>query len=137
MENRADSLMKDIILLSKYISGYGNHLLEKYELTPPQFYVLAEVFKSGKISQQVIANELKVTEGNISHIVQNMEQKGMILRTRDGKFNNLQLTDQSRLLMEKLMVEHVKLSDSFFSKLSKSDFNELERIVQMLLGHLK
>ena len=135
MDPRAANLLKDLVHLSKLLTPRENSF-KKYGLTPSQFVILAEVLAKENITQQDIANELLVTEGNISHLVQTLERKNLIIRVRDKKNYYLQLTESSKKIIEILIPESQKLSESYFRDLSEEEFENLERIIRKLIDSL-
>ena len=54
-------------------------------------------------TQQEIAGNLLVTKGNITQILDAMEQDALLVRHKDGRCNRVFLTDEGRSLRERLV----------------------------------
>src|ERR1700686_1334658 len=54
--------------------------LERYDLTPAQFGVLAHLQAAPHISQQMLADWLFVTKGNIVGLLNRLEDRGLVER---------------------------------------------------------
>jgi DNA-binding MarR family transcriptional regulator len=57
--------------------------LAQWDLTVPQFFVLAEVGYGGKLRLNEIGRRLAVTVGNITGIVERLAAAGYVLRQKD------------------------------------------------------
>lgn len=62
-------------------SHYG--ILVRHGLTHPQYVTLAQVINEPGINQQVLADRLDVTKGNISGMIERMEEAGLVERRSD------------------------------------------------------
>src|SRR5690348_8286526 len=76
-------------------------LQRDYNLTPAQFDVLAHLSVAEAISQQLLADRLLVTKGNVCGIIDRMEERGLVERRpdpEDRRANRLYLTLAGRRL---------------------------------------
>ena len=55
----------------------------RHRLTPPQFAVLALLGNLGARPLSLIAQELRVSAGNVTCVVDNLEKAGLVARERD------------------------------------------------------
>src|SRR5215469_13597393 len=68
------------------------------DLSLAQFDVLAQVGSHEGLTQQELANYLLVTKGNISQLVEKMEQRGLVRRSAQGRSMRLWLTEEGQAL---------------------------------------
>ena len=129
MDALTDQLWQLLMDVSKIFFYKGSACIGAYGLTPAQFFVLLKVQKNPDLSQQNLANELRVTKGNVSQMLKIMGRDGLIVRQRESGKNQMLLTDKSRQLMDKLIVEHDLVVDQFFNGLSQ---NEKEQLITLL-----
>ncbi|MGH7773810.1 MAG: MarR family winged helix-turn-helix transcriptional regulator, partial [Candidatus Binatia bacterium] len=59
--------------------------LERLDLTPPQFYVLATIGYAGGLPFGEIGEKMMVTVSNLTGIVDRLEEKGLVARERDAQ----------------------------------------------------
>ena len=78
--------------------------VRQHGLTLGQFDVLTHVARQQGQSQQEIANDLLVTKGNISHLVDRLEAAGLIER-RDGpgRIRRLYMTTDGNALLSRVV----------------------------------
>jgi len=82
------------------IDTLSARLFQQYGLTTAQFDVLAKLGASAGMTQQELAASLLVTKGNVSQVLDRMEQRGLILRRQEGRTKYLFLTEQGQALFE-------------------------------------
>ena len=78
-------------------------------LSIAQFDALAQIGAHEGLTQQELANHLLVTKGNISQLVEKMEQRGLLRRTAQGRVMRLWLTEQGRELYTGCVPAHEEL----------------------------
>jgi DNA-binding MarR family transcriptional regulator len=116
----------------------NRHLEEKVEelgLTLPQFHVLATLGYTGSLAFNEIGQKLMVTVGNLTGIVDRLEQKGLVIREREARDRRIVmvcLTDRGT----KLYLSAVRLFEKtvleLFRPLNKSDRKALSRLLRLL-----
>src|SRR5829696_8922571 len=70
--------------------------LRAYGLNYAQFDVLAHVGVAEGSRQKELGESLHVTKGNVSHLVGQMERRGLVSRRQEGRTNRLYLTEEGR-----------------------------------------
>lgn len=80
--------------------------VEKANLSEGQFDVLVEVGIHEGANQQECATRLAVTKGNISQHVSQLEARGLLLRSAEGRANALYLTQDGWRLLQDVMPAH-------------------------------
>jgi DNA-binding MarR family transcriptional regulator len=106
--------------------------LRSWGLSTAQFDVLAQVGAQQGITQQELANKLLVTKGNISLLLDRMEEMGLLKRYQEGRSNYLQLTADGQQLHDKVVPAHEELIATLMSELTASEITELQRLLRKL-----
>jgi DNA-binding MarR family transcriptional regulator len=115
--------------LSHRLMQLGTTHLSRYDLTPPQFYILEKLIEGEELIQQDLADRLMVSKGNISQILKIMEQKALIERIPDGASNRILLTDRARKMLDVLMPE---LNAFVRANLAELSEHEQMQLLQLL-----
>jgi DNA-binding MarR family transcriptional regulator len=106
--------------------------LRAYGLNSAQFYVLANVGASEGCMQKELGDSLLVTKGNISHLVDQMELRGLISRRQEGRTNRLYLTEEGRRLFEEVVPAHEDLVHQQMSALPEEEQAQLHELLREL-----
>ena len=106
--------------------------LRAHGLNYAQFDVLAHVGAAEGSRQKELGESLLVTKGNVSHLVGQMERRGLVSRRREGRTNRLYLTEEGRRLFEEVVPAHEDLVHQQISALSKEDQAQLHELLREL-----
>jgi len=110
--------------------------LEKLDLTPPQFYVLATIGYAGGLPFGEIGEKMMVTVSNLTGIVDRLEGKGLVARERDvhdRRVIRVRLTEKGSKLYKNTIPLFEKSISQFFSPLDKSQQKELSSLLRKLI----
>ena len=110
--------------------------LEKLDLTPPQFYVLATIGYAGGLPFGEIGEKMMVTVSNLTGIVDRLEEKGLVARerdTHDRRVIRVRLTEKGSKLYKNTIPLFEKSISQFFSPLDKSQQKELSSLLRKLI----
>ena len=110
--------------------------LEKLDLTPPQFYVLATIGYAGGLPFGEIGEKMMVTVSNLTGIVDRLEEKGVVARQRDAhdrRVIRVRLTEKGSKLYKNTIPLFEKSISKFFSPLDKSQQKELSSLLRKLI----
>jgi DNA-binding MarR family transcriptional regulator len=110
--------------------------LEKLDLTPPQFYVLATIGYAGWLPFGEIGEKMMVTVSNLTGIVDRLEEKGLVARerdTHDRRVIRVRLTEKGSKLYKNTIPLFEKSISQFFSPLDKSQQKELSSLLRKLI----
>lgn len=110
--------------------------LEKLDLTPPQFYVLATIGYAGGLPFGEIGEKLMVTVSNLTGIVDRLEEKGLVVRdrdVRDRRVVRVRLTDKGTKLYKSTIPFFEKGVAEFFVPLTKAQQKELASLLRKLI----
>ncbi len=109
--------------------------LEKLELTPPQFYVLATIGYAGGLPFGQIGAKMLVTVSNLTGIVDRLEDKKLVMRQRDDKDRrvvHVVLTDKGAKLYKSTIPAFEKSIAQIFASLGKPQQKELSALLRKL-----
>ena len=109
--------------------------LEKLDLTPPQFYVLATIGYAGGLPFGEIGAKMMVTVSNLTGIVDRLEEKKLVARKRDEndrRVVHVVLTDKGAKLYKNTIPLFEKTVSQIFSSLNKPQQKELSAILRKL-----
>ena len=109
--------------------------LEKLDLTPPQFYVLATIGYAGGLPFGEIGAKMMVTVSNLTGIVDRLEEKKLVTRKRDEndrRVVHVVLTDKGAKLYKNTIPLFEKTVSQIFSSLDKPQQKELSAILRKL-----
>lgn len=110
--------------------------LDKLNLTPPQFYVLATIGYAGGLPFNEIGEKMMVTVSNLTGIVDRLEEKGLVARERDAhdrRIVRVRLTDKGSKLAKNTIPLFEKSIAQFFTPLEKSQQKELSSLLRKLI----
>jgi DNA-binding MarR family transcriptional regulator len=109
--------------------------LAKYNLTLPQFDVLAQLLREEGITQQTLADRLYVTKGNVCGLMDRMVEQGWVERAadpEDRRAHKIQLTPKGRQLIETVLPAHRQLLVSKIGRLSPTKVRQLQSLLSEL-----
>jgi DNA-binding MarR family transcriptional regulator len=106
--------------------------LRAYGLNYAQFDVLAHVGAAEGCKQKELGESLLVTKGNVSHLVDQMERRGLVSRRQEGRTNRLYLTEEGRRLFEEVVPAHEDLVHQQMSALPEEEQAQLHELLREL-----
>jgi DNA-binding MarR family transcriptional regulator len=106
--------------------------LRNWGLNIAQFDVLAHVGAHRGITQQELADSLLVTKGNISQLLDRMENLGLLTRNPEKHNKNIVLTAKGQELFNRVVPAHEKMIAEQLTVLSPSEITALRRILGKL-----
>lgn len=106
--------------------------LRSWGLNVAQFDVLARVGAQRGMTQQELADSLLVTKGNVSLLLNRMEQLGLLRRCQEKRSNILVLTPKGQELHDRVVPAHEDLIASLMTGLAPGEIAELQRLLHTL-----
>ena len=106
--------------------------LGTYGLNNAQFDVLARVGTAEGIGQKDLGASLLVTKGNVTHLVDLLERRGLLERRPEGRAKRLYLTPEGRELFEEVVPAHEDFVAERFSVLSDEEQALLHGLLRKL-----
>ncbi len=112
--------------------------VERWDLTLPQFDMLAELARSGKegFTFVELSRLLLVTSGNLTGIVDRLEAEGLVARNpdrSDRRVIRIKLTARGRQLTEEILPKHAEDVHEVLSFIPRERLSQLSE----LLGELR
>jgi DNA-binding MarR family transcriptional regulator len=118
-------------VVQKVERAAGEHL-RAYGLNYAQFDVLAHVGAAEGCKQKEVGASLLVTKGNVSHLIDQVERRGLVSRRREGRTNRLYLTEEGRRLFEEVVPAHEDLVHRLMSALAEEEQARLHELLREL-----
>lgn len=114
------------------IDTISARLFQHYGLTTAQFDVLAKLGAAAGMTQQELAASLLVTKGNVSQVLDRMEQRGLIVRRQEGRTKYLFLTEQGQALFEAAVPQQEAQIQTLMAALTPDEQAQLVRLLRKL-----
>ncbi len=116
-------------------------LLRGFDLTVPQFDVLNAVLALGEeATPKAIANELTVTRGNVSGVLQRLTDHGLLetrLHATDGRSFVCRLTERGRRLMKTARAAAALFIKEQLSPFDDATLRDAQVMMQQMRRHLE
>jgi DNA-binding MarR family transcriptional regulator len=111
--------------------------IEAYELTPPQFALLAFLWQQDGLTQVELSEKGQIDRTTLGGLIDRLEKTGLVERRphpRDRRAHMIHLTDRGRELETPLSACAGRSLDRFTAGLSTQEVNELRRMLEILRG---
>lgn len=103
--------------------------MRRHELTVSRFDVLNHAGTPEGRTQQELARALLVTKGNVTQLLDAMEQDGLLERRREGRAKRIHLTEQGR----RRRADLVALQEAeIAADLAALDDDEMQTLIRLL-----
>lgn len=106
--------------------------LRYWNLNLAQFDLLTTIQFSEGITQLDLAKQLLVTQGNITQLLDKLEQRGLLTRHQEGRTKCLHLTEQGRQLLDTVTEAHFAWNEEQFASLSATEQEQLLKLLRKL-----
>lgn len=106
-----------------------------YEITPPQFILLAFLWKLNTVSQTELSEKTQIDRTTIVGIVDRLEEKGLVERQshpEDRRVYRIILTVRGRDLENKLCVAARRVRDKITTSILPGEYKTLGRLLKRL-----
>lgn len=111
-------------------------LLQKHNLTVPQFEVLSTLAVADCTNQQELAGRLQVTKGNLVGLIDRLTERGWVERLQvpgDRRVNKVRITAAGKDLLHKAFPEQVGIVESMMSGLQVGELDSLNSMLGRLV----
>lgn len=120
---------------STFARAVGSRISD-YGLTTPQFGVLEALHHLGSLSLGDLADKLLVTGGNITYVMDRLEERGLVERdrsTEDRRVVLARLTPEGRKLVSEVFPDHAAHVRELMDALDgREETEELRRLLKKL-----
>ena len=112
----------------------GAERLRKWNMSVPQSELIGHIgdAKARGIIQQDLAERMLSTQGNISQLLQGLEQRGLIRREKRGRTNRVTLTKGGEALYQEVVPTQINWHIGQFDALSDAELKELLKLLRKL-----
>ena len=107
----------------------------EYGLTTPQFGVLEALYHLGPLPLGELAEKLLVTGGNITYVMDRLEEQGLVVRERsaqDRRVVRARLTDVGEGLVAEFFPRHATAIADLAGELDPDEQEALRRLLKRL-----
>lgn len=126
------------IALARCYSTYSKAVaavVQERGLTLPQFGALEALYHLGPMSLGELADKLLVTGGNVTYVMDRLENQGLVARYRsrdDRRVVQAKLTDEGRDLVASVFPEHAGYIEHLCRHLDAEEQDELRHLLKRL-----
>ena len=126
------------ISLARCYSTYARAIsckITEYGLTAPQFGVLEALHHLGPLALGELADKLLVTGGNVTYVMDRLEQQGLVRRERspdDRRVVQAKLTPQGGALIAEVFPGHGEFIERISGHLTSEEQQELRCLLKKL-----
>jgi MarR family transcriptional regulator, 2-MHQ and catechol-resistance regulon repressor len=126
------------IALARAYSTFSREVavrVAEYGLTTPQFGILEALHHLGPLPLGELAGKLLVTGGNVTYVMDRLEEQGLVTRERaenDRRVVMARLTDRGRALVEDVFPGHAAFVAEAVSHLSEEEQERLRALLKKL-----
>jgi MarR family transcriptional regulator, 2-MHQ and catechol-resistance regulon repressor len=109
--------------------------VQEYGLTTPQFGILEALYHLGPLSLGELAGKMLVTGGNITYVMDRLEEQGLVYRDRsplDRRIIQAKLTVKGRSLIAGVFSGHGAYIEDLSGHLSAEEQASLRRLLKKL-----
>ena len=106
--------------------------MKEWNVSAAQFGVLAQVGGHGRLTQQELGNKLFVTKGNITQLLNKMEQLEWIRREQEGTTKYISLTEKGKALYEEIVPPQETFQAEQFQNLNVEEQHQLLQLLKKL-----
>lgn len=124
----------------RFVSNQVSHAfklqLESRGVTVAEWVVMRELFDRDPMPPSGLAENLGMTRGAISKLIQRLVQKSWVSRTRgstDRRYQSVALTEEGRALVPTLAAIADQNDEAFFDVLSASERETLMRLMKEIV----
>lgn len=107
--------------------------VSEYGLTTPQFGVLEALHHLGPLSLGELADKLLVTGGNVTYVMDRLEEQGLVTRERCGEDRRVvwaKLTVKGRELIGEAFPGHTEFVEELVSELEPAEQETLRALLK-------
>ena len=99
-------------------------------LSGGQFDLLLQIGREEGTNQQSCAERLGVTKGNVTQLLDRLEERGLVVRQREGRSNSLFLTDAGHALIADVVPAHDEGARTVLGGLDREELRQLSRLLR-------
>lgn len=135
---RQDTALHMLVTLARCHATYSKAIaarVQEYGLTTPQFGTLEALYHLGPLSLGELAEKLLVTGGNVTYVMDRLEDQGLVYRFRrpdDRRVIQARLTQEGRDLVAEVFPGHASYVEHLARHLSEGEQQQLAELLKRL-----
>lgn len=109
---------------SQWINAHADRDIKQYGLNRTEFGVLELLYHKGAQPLQQIGGKVLMSSGNITYVIDKLEQKQLVRRnasTEDRRLIYAEITEQGRQFMSQAFPNHAEVIDRVLSALTAEE----------------
>lgn len=109
--------------------------VQEYGLTTPQFGILEALHHLGPLSLGELADKLLVTGGNVTYVMDRLEEQGLVYRERspqDRRIIQAKLTEEGKALISEVFPGHGGYIERLASHLDEEEQEQMRALLKKL-----
>lgn len=123
------------------LKQYTANMLRKNNvgLTPEQFLLIDIIWNQGEMSQQKLADTMQKDKNSITKLINSLEKKGLIIRTRDEndkRSNIISLTHKSREMKNYAKETGIKMLDNILEGIDEEELRSFLSTLNKLTANM-
>lgn len=124
--------LKSVRLLAECLQGFerlSGESVRECGLTPPQFDIIATLGNTPGMSYKELGERTLITKGTLTGVIERLEQKGLVLRTRnadDKRSFFVQLTREGEDVFHDTFPKVVEQGKKLFAPYTEADFEAMD-----------
>lgn len=128
--------VRELVRTYQAFYNYDENLIRQYNLTHPQFDVIATLGNTSGLSMGEIGEKTLITKGTLTGVIDRLEKKNLVLRevpSDNRRTVIVKLTPEGEATFERIFPHHIAQLKQRFEQLDPS---ELE-LLRVLLSRLR
>jgi DNA-binding MarR family transcriptional regulator len=124
-----------LVRVLRAMRARGRGSFAELGITFPQAQALRAIYDRGRLQPAALAEHLGVTRGNVTGLVDRLEERGLLVRrpsAQDGRSVDLALTAQGRRLVVQAEAASRDALDEGFARLGPEDVRRLVGLLERL-----
>jgi MarR family 2-MHQ and catechol resistance regulon transcriptional repressor len=117
------------------VSSFAHTLITSFDLQPSQFGILETLYHLGSMQQHELAAKLLQTPGNITRVIDSLEQQDLVARESepgDRRCHRIALTEKGKRRISAIFPRFATAIHNLFSKLSAKEQKQLNELLRKL-----
>ena len=114
--------------------------MERFDMTPAQTHVLLYLHENGATTQTTLAEQMRVKAPTANGILDRMEEKGLLVRTvdgRDARRRLIRLTEKGEGLVEELRGQFILAESAILQGFDQAGQCQLKSFLQRIIKNLE
>ncbi|WP_214703702.1 MULTISPECIES: MarR family transcriptional regulator [unclassified Exiguobacterium] len=123
--------LKAWVVLARTMDAISDRVkedLRRHQLNSTEFGVLSVLYKRGDTPLQQIGDQILITSGSVTYVIDKLEKRGLIERIAcpsDRRVTYASLTDDGHTLMDVVYPQHIEIFKDIYGPLSDEETEQL------------